>query len=175
MIIIMKISNLSSGGWIGFCKLSNSSRGGWMVYYFQIVKSILFFVNLISLNFYRIIQYTTALCIFIYIVFSLGSDRPQGLLFLSAHFTSFHTHTTLLTFFVCFSYFIQTVPMREYLGKDLCIPTLFPIAILHRTFFRQTGSFRLKSILSKLTIIISNHHPLLGWLGLWIFWISLHL
>ena len=40
--------------------------------------------------------------LFIIIVFWLGCDRPSGLLFFRAGFASFHTHVTLLTFFVCF-------------------------------------------------------------------------
>ena len=39
---------------------------------------------------------------FIIVVFSLGNDRPSGLLFFRARFTSFYTHASLLTAFVCF-------------------------------------------------------------------------
>ena len=38
---------------------------------------------------------------FIIILFWLGSDRPSGLFF-RARKTSFHTHASLLTVFVCF-------------------------------------------------------------------------
>ena len=40
--------------------------------------------------------------LFIIIVFWLGCDSPSELLFFRARFASFHTHASLLVFFVCF-------------------------------------------------------------------------
>ena len=75
-----------------------------------------------SLNFIILFPYLIKYyrLMFIIIVFSLGSDRPSGPslgsdrpsfdrpsgsdrpFFFRAHFTSFHTHASLLTYFVCF-------------------------------------------------------------------------
>ena len=62
------------------------------------------------------------------IVFRLGNDRPSGFFF-RACFTSFHTHASLLTFFVCLSYFILAVCIRECLGKHSRMSSPFTIAI----------------------------------------------
>ena len=40
--------------------------------------------------------------IFIIIVFRVGCDRSSGLIFFRARFAAFHTHASLLTFFICF-------------------------------------------------------------------------
>ena len=72
---------------------------------------------------------------FIIIVFLLGYDRPSGHLFF-ASVAFFHTHASFLTVFVCFfTYVIFAVPMRECLGKHLCMSCSFPIAILNGTCF----------------------------------------
>ena len=75
------------------------------------------------------------------IVFSLGSARPSGLPFFSVNFTSFHSHSYVLTFFVCFlTLFHFAVPMRECLRKHSCKSSPFPIAILNGIlFFRETS------------------------------------
>ena len=57
-----------------------------------------FLLNEFHCNFQYLIKYYHM--IIIIIVFSLGRDRPSGL-FLRARSTSFHTHASLLTFFVC--------------------------------------------------------------------------
>ena len=50
-----------------------------------------------------------------------------------ARFAFFHTNASLPTF-ICLSYFILAVPMRECLGKHLCMSSPFPKAILNGTF-----------------------------------------
>ena len=67
---------------------------------------------------------------FIIIAFWLGCDMPSGLLFFVPALLS-----VLTPFFVCLSYFVLAVPMRECLGKHSCMSSPFPIAILNDTCF----------------------------------------
>ena len=80
------------------------------------------------------------------IVFWLGRDRLSGL----ARFTSFYTHASLLTFFVCFfvvcHLFLLAVPMRECLGKHSRIRYTFPISILNGTCFFQMGQLQIHNV-----------------------------
>ena len=73
---------------------------------------------------------------FIIIVFRLGCDRPSGLLlFVPAVLFSSLTPLFCVSSSVSLSYLILAVPMREYLGKHLCMSSPFPIAILNGTSF----------------------------------------
>ena len=65
------------------------------------------------------------------IVFWLGSDCPSGLLFFHVRFTSFHTHASLFTLFVCFFILFRS----RVVGKTLVHE--FPISHSHinGTFF----------------------------------------
>ena len=73
---------------------------------------------------------------FINIVFWLGWDRPSGLLsFVFALLFSILTSLFLPSSSVSLSYFILAVPIRECLGKHLCMSSSFPIALLNDTFF----------------------------------------
>ena len=68
---------------------------------------------------------------FIIIVFWLGGDMLWDFVFFScSRCTSFYIHASLLTFFVCLSYFIPVAPMRER-GKTLVYGFPFPISILN--------------------------------------------
>ena len=58
----------------------------------------------------------------------------QNFFFFRAHFASFHTHASLLTFF------ILAVPMQECLGKHSFMSTQFPIAILNGISFILFGA-----------------------------------
>ena len=72
---------------------------------------------------------------FIFIVFWLGCDGPSGLLFFVPALTLFHTHASLLTFFVCFFILFHSCAIRECLGKHSCMSSPFPTAILNGTYF----------------------------------------
>ena len=94
----------------------------------------------------------------IIIVFLLGSDRPSGLLFFRARFISVHTHSSLLTVFVCLSYFILALPMREYLGKHSCMRSPLPC------FFAKQHDRSGRSLACQtLTIIIKIISPRCSW------------
>ena len=96
--------------------------GGWF-FIFRLFNFILFLVHWISLFFFYILENTTILCLF---VFWLHSDRPPGVFF-RACFSSFNTHSSLLTssFSVSLSYFILPIPMLELLGKHSCTSSTF--------------------------------------------------
>ena len=112
-------------------------EGEWF-FIFWLFKSILIFVNWIFLDFsafYIILPYY----VYYYCILFRYRDWPPGLLssfFFRAHFTSFHTHTSLLTFLpsssVTTSYFIFAVVMRECLGNTrACVPHfLYPYWML---------------------------------------------
>ena len=72
---------------------------------------------------------------FINIVFGLGCDRPSGLLlFVPALLPSFHTHTSLLTFFPCF--FVLFHSCRSHagvFGKTLVHE--FPVSYSHTEWY----------------------------------------
>ena len=73
----------------------------------------------------------------IIIVFRLGCDRPSGLLlFVPAVRFSILTPLFCPSSSASLSYFILAAPMRERLGKHLCMSSPFPIAI-----FNSTSSF----------------------------------
>ena len=73
---------------------------------------------------------------FIINVFWVGSDRPSGLLFfVPALHLSMLTPLFLPSSSVSLSYFILAVPARQCLGKQSRMSSLFPVAILHGTFF----------------------------------------
>ena len=67
---------------------------------------------------------------FIIIVFLLGCDWPLGLL-LTVPTVLFSILTPLFCVFssVSLSYFILAVPIRECLGKHLCMSSPFPTEI----------------------------------------------
>ena len=99
---------------------------------FRLFKSILFFINWISLYFFLfLIKYYHIM--FIIIVFSLGSFRPLGLLFFCACFSSFHIRSCLCSYhlrlFLCLISFLL-FPCASVLGKHSCISSHCPIAIL---------------------------------------------
>ena len=77
--------------------------------------------------------------LFIIIVFWLECDRPSGLVFfVTALLLSTLTPLFLSSTSVSLSYDkwqAFAVPMRECLGKQSCMSSPFPIAILNATFF----------------------------------------
>ena len=113
--------------------LNLAGEDGWF-FIFLLFKSILFFVNWISLY---LIKYYNIIIIIIIIAFWLGSDRPSGLLFSCPLYffphsclSSYHLHRS-----VSLSYIILAIPIQECLGKHMCRSSPFPIAILNCTFF----------------------------------------
>ena len=68
---------------------------------------------------------------FINILFSLGCDRPSGLLYSLPLY--FLPYSRLPSSPVSLSYFILAFSMRECLGKHSCMSSQFPIAILNGT------------------------------------------
>ena len=69
---------------------------------------------------------------FIIIVFRLRCDRSSGLLlFVPAVLFSILTPLFCVSSPVSLSYFILAVPMHECLGKQSCMSSPFPIAILN--------------------------------------------
>ena len=105
--------------------LMSTGEGGWL-FIIRFSKSILFFVNWISLYFFPfLIQYYHIT--FIIIVFWLACDRPSGLLyFVPALILSMLTPLFLSSSFVSLSYFVLSVPMRKCLGKHSCMSSPFP-------------------------------------------------
>ena len=94
------------------------------------LKSI-FFANWISLYvlFPHFIKYYHIM--FIIIIFWLGSSRPSGLIF----FVPSLLLSTLAPLFlpsssVSLSYFIPAAPMRECLGRHLCLSSPFPWMVI---------------------------------------------
>ena len=70
---------------------------------------------------------------FIVIVFWLGYDRPSGLFF-SCRFASFHTHASLLTFFVCFFILFHfSCSQARVFGKTLVHE--FPMCYSHSEWY----------------------------------------
>ena len=92
----------------------------------------------ISVEFHCYFPFFIKYChiLFIIIVFWLGCDRPSGLLFFRARFASFHTHASLLVFFVCFFIlFHSCCSHARVFGKTLVHE--FPVII---SIFGSTGS-----------------------------------
>ena len=80
---------------------------------------------------YKILPYFVY---YYYILIRLGSDRLSGLLsFVPAFLFSILTPLFLSSSSVPLSYFSLAVPMRECVGKHLCMSSPFPIAILNGT------------------------------------------
>ena len=89
-----------------------------------------------QLNFIVLFPFLIKYChiLFIMIVFWLGCDRPSGLLlFVPALLLSILAHLFCPSSSVPLSNFSLAVPMRECLGKHLCMSSPFPIAILNGT------------------------------------------
>ena len=78
---------------------------------------------------YKMLQF------YVYYYFILiGSDRPSGLLFFCALFTSFHTHTSLLAFIVCFFILFHSCCSNVLVsGKTLVHE--FPISYSHTEWY----------------------------------------
>ena len=94
-----------------------SGEGGWLF------KSILFFINWISVYFFRFLKKKYYHIMFVIVVFWLRIPTP--LLLPSSS--------------VSLSYFILAVPKLECLGKHSCMSCPFHIAILNgKLFFRET-------------------------------------
>ena len=112
-----------------------SREGGWFFFIWTcLFKNILFFVNWILLYFLYFIKYYYIM--FIIIVFWLARDRPLALLFYCTHFTTFHSHTSLLTFSLCFFVLFRFCYSHGWVfGKTFMHEFPFPIAILNSTFF----------------------------------------
>ena len=94
--------------------------------------------------FFHLLSNTNKLCLFsLYLDYNgLG---PRDSFFLSARFTSFHTHASLLTFFFCyFVLFHSAFLNRECLGKHSYMSSSFPIAKLNTSIFRQCSNTRTK-------------------------------
>ena len=87
---------------------------------------------------------------FIIIVFTLGSDRLARLLsFVPPLFLSTLTPLFLQSSSVSLSYFILAVPMRLCLGKDWCMSSPFPIAILKGTCFFPSATARAQCLFER--------------------------
>ena len=69
-----------------------------MIFHFSIVQVLFVFCQL---NFIVLFPFFIKYHMFVIIVFWLGCDRASGLFF-RARFASFHTHASLLVFFLCF-------------------------------------------------------------------------
>ena len=81
--------------------------------------------------YYKIHRNYLYYCILIRMVWAIVTS-----FFFRDRFTSFHTHGSLLTFFVWFFVlFHSCCPMRECLRKHSCMSSTFPIAILNGTCF----------------------------------------
>ena len=85
------------------------------------------------------ISYKIYHILYIIIVFSLGFDRPSGLiLFVPALLLFMLTPLFLPSSSDSLSYFVLAVPMRECLENHSCMSSPCPIAILNGTFlFRE--------------------------------------
>ena len=87
---------------------------------------------------------------FIIIVFWLGCDRPSGLFFfVPALLLSILTPLFFPSSSFSLSYFVLAVPMRECLGKNSCMSSTFPIAILNGTCFFQTVQLQVHDVYSE--------------------------
>ena len=114
---------------------------------FRLFKSILFFVNWISLYFFHFLYYHIILpyYIYYYCIFRTSSCfflRPSGLLyFMLALLLSILTPLFVPSSSVSLSCFVLSVPMCECLGKHSSMSSPFNIAILNGTFFFPTGNY----------------------------------
>ena len=125
---------------IFFCQRSYSRvfvrirRAGWIIYHFTLILVDFIFcqLNLIVLFPYLIKYYHI---LFIVIVFWLGCDRPSiGTSFFRARFASFHTHASLLVFFICFFVlFHSCCSHARVFGKILVHE--FPVSYSHTEYY----------------------------------------
>ena len=123
--------NGSGGEGGGQFDLPSSGKGGWFVI-FRLFKSILFFVNWISMYFFHFIKYY--LIYFIIIVFWLGFDRPSGLLLFVPAVLFFHSHASLLSVFVCLIVLFHSCCSHAWVfGKTLLHD--FPISYSHNEWY----------------------------------------
>ena len=127
---------------------------------FRLFKSILFFVNWISLYFFQfLIKFYQIIFI---IVFRLGCDRPSGLL-LFVPAVLFSILTPLFcpssSSSVLLSYFILAFRMLECLGKHSCMSSQFPISILN-----GTSSF-LSLVQENINMPSGHYYRLCSWSG----------
>ena len=137
-------SFLSSISQLAMLITIHPGEGGWF-FIFRLFKSILFFVNRISLYFFHFYIKLYHI-MFIIIVIWLGCDRPAGLFF-RASFASFYTHASLLTFFVCFIIlFGSCCSHARVFGKTLWMSSPFPIAILNGTCFFPTVQLQVHNV-----------------------------
>ena len=74
--------------------------------------------------------------------YARATVRVDETFFFRAHCTSFHIHSSLLTFFLSFFVFYHyCCSHAQVFGKNSCISSTFPIAILSGTCF-----FRIRNI-----------------------------
>ena len=132
-------------------KLTNYCRGRVddlsFFYYLSIFCFLLIeFHHSFSIS-YKMLQY------YVYYYILTRMWYAVGTYFFRARFASFHTLPLfLLSSSVSLSYFGLAVPLRECLGKNSCMSSTCPIAILNGTFLffaRWTSLFELKLRLSK--------------------------
>ena len=113
-------------------------------------QSILFFVNWISLYFFH----------FWYNIAIFCRDRLSGFLsFVHALLFSILTPLFCPSSSVPLSYVSLAVPMRECLGKHLCMNSPFPIAILN-----GTSSF-LSLVQENINMPSGHYYRLCSWSG----------
>ena len=94
--------------------------------FFYLLKSIFFLIEfhcIFSISYRNI----TILCLLL--LHFVGCNRPSGLLF-CARFTSFHTHTSLLTFFVCFCILFHSCCSHAHVFMKTLVHE-FPISYSH--------------------------------------------
>ena len=129
--IVMQINNARNNSYIS----NNVGEGGHCFHF--LIKSILFFVAWIL--FYFSISYKILPCnVYYYCILIRLSYAIRT--FFCACFTSFHTHASLPTFFVCFVIlFNSCCSHAQVFGKMLVNEFSIPIPILNgNIFFHET-------------------------------------
>ena len=123
-------------------------------------------LNLIILFLFLIKYYHI---LFIIIVFWFGCDRPSGLLFLRAHFAYFHTHASLLAFFVCFFIlFHSCCSYARVFGKTLLHE--FPVSYSHTEWYllfrsvKAMNNLKLSAIKQILLLLLIMFSIRGGWM-----------
>ena len=107
---------------------------------------------LLLIEFHCIFSYLIKYCniLFIIIILKLGCNIPSVLIFfVSALLLSILTPFFLPSSSVSLSYFVLAVPMSECLGKQSCMRSPFPIAILNGTCFFPTVQLQVHTVYSK--------------------------
>ena len=121
-------------GWVSYGQKGvdgGTAEGGWFVI-FRLFKSILFFVNWISLYFFHFLQNFTRLCLLLLYFDYVVIGRRD--FFYSCQLYFFHTHASLLSVFVCLIVLFHSCCSRAWVfGKTLVHE--FPVSYSHTEWY----------------------------------------